>query len=98
MVYLFQFLQKLVDVALYFRDGIKDGIGGCFHLHKFMPGMIVFIHDREEAFLEMHLLGDEEVTIGEKRTDLLINFLNGSLCFIREDDFAMLLVIAGIAV
>ena len=63
-----------------------------------MPGMIVLAHDIEEAFLDLHLPGDEEQSIGEKGTYLCINFLNGPLCFIREDDFAMLLVIAGIAI
>ena len=63
-----------------------------------MPRMIVLAHDIEEAFLDLHLPGDEELSIGEKGTYLCINVLNGPLCFIREDDFAMLLVIAGIAV
>jgi len=63
-----------------------------------MPGMIVLAHDSEEAFLELRLLGDEEQAIGEQEAHLSINLINGQLSFIREDDLAMLLVIAGIAV
>jgi hypothetical protein len=60
--------------------------------------MIVLVHGREEAFLKLYLPGNEEGAIGEMGADLLINFLNSELRFIREDDFTVLLVIAGIAV
>ena len=73
---LIQFLQEGANVALFLRDGIKYWIGGRLHGDILMPGMIVLAYDSEEAFLDLHLPGDEEQAIGEMGADLLINFLN----------------------
>jgi hypothetical protein len=64
-----------------------------------MPGMIVvLVQNVEETFLDIHLPGNEELTILQTGADLFFNFINGYKGEIGEDSLAMQFVITGIAI
>jgi hypothetical protein len=64
-----------------------------------MPGMIVIIMQYlEETFLNVDLLRDEEFIIPQTRSDLFLNIFDGHAGGIGENRFAVLFVIAGIAI
>ena len=64
-----------------------------------MPGMIVvLVQNIEETFLDIHLPGNEELTILQTGADLFFNFINGHKGEIGEDSLAMQFVITGIAI